>query len=89
MKTRFRDSFNKLLSIIKIIRYTIKNVRIKKNSIDYIINIFIHSKNIELTIIETIQILLIYKHINIKFRRDLFKFTNIFIITNFINNLRI
>lgn len=54
MKTRFRDLFNKLLLIVKIIYYTIKNVRAKKNLSNYITNIFIYNKNIELIIIETI-----------------------------------
>ena len=74
---------------MKIIYYTIKNVCARKDLSDYITSIFIYNKNVELIIIETIQILLIYKYMNIKFRRDLIKFFDIFIITNFINNLRI
>ena len=74
---------------MKIIHYIIKNIRIKKKLINYIINIFIYNKNVDLIIIEIKQILLIYKYMNKKFRRDLSKFSNFFIITIFINNLRL
>ena len=44
----------------------IKDVRVKKNSTDYVISILIYNKNINLTLIEAGQVLLIYEHMNKK-----------------------
>ena len=37
---------------MEIIRYIVKNVRVRKNLVDYIINILVYNKNANLVIIE-------------------------------------
>ena len=89
MKARFRDSPDKSLSIMKAIRYTIKDVRARKDPTDYVTNILIHSKNADLAPTKTGQVLLTYEHMNEKLRHDLPKPSDSSIVTAFINDLRL
>ena len=88
MKIKFYNSFGKSLILLKAIRYTIKNVRNKKNFIDYVFSIVLNDKNVNIIIIDVAQILFAYKHINDELKRDLVKFTKILIIFNLLEKLR-
>ena len=88
MKTRFRDSSRKSFTLLKAIRYIIKNARNKKNSINYVFNIVFNDKNVDIVIIDVTQILFAYKHMNDELKRDLFKFTKASTISNLLKKLR-
>ena len=88
MKLRFRDSFEKSFILLKTIRYIIKNARNKKNLIDYVFNIVFNDKNVNIIIIDIIQILLAYEHINNELKRNLFKLTKLSTMFNLLEKLR-
>ena len=52
LKIKFRDSSKKSLILLKAIRYIIKNARNKKNSINYVFNIVLNNKNVNIIIID-------------------------------------
>ena len=66
----------------------IKDIYNKKDFISYIFNIIFNNKNINIAIIETAQILLIYEYINNKLRRNFFYFINNSIIINLLKEFR-
>ena len=74
---------------MKAIRYTIKNIRARKNSAKYIISILIYSKNASLATIKVSQVLLVYEYINKELWRDLSKSFKASIIVVFISDLRL
>ena len=88
MKTRFRDSLGKSLILLKTIRYIIKNTRNKKDFINYVFNIVLNDKNVDIVIIDITQVLFAYEHINNELKRDLFKFTKISTMSNLLEKLR-
>ena len=88
MKTRFYDSSEKSLILLKIIRYIIKNARNKKDFINYIFNIVFNDKNINIVIIDIAQILLAYEHINDELKRNLFKSMKISTVFSLLEKLR-
>ena len=45
LEARFRDSPGKSLSIVEAIRYTVRDVRARKDPADYVASILTHSKN--------------------------------------------
>ena len=85
MKNRFRKILGKILVRLKILRYTIKNVRNNRNSEDYIQQIIINKKNIKIIIIKYVQILTVYEYINPKLRVILSIPTDVITVNNFIN----
>ena len=89
LETRFRDSPGRSLSIVEAIRYTVKDVRARKDPADYVTSILTHSKNAGLAIIEASQVLLAYEHMDGELRRDLPKSFDASIIAAFISDLRL
>ena len=88
LKTRFRDSSRKSFTLLKAIRYIIKNARNKKNSVNYVFNIVFNDKNVDIVIIDVTQILFAYEHMNDELKRDLFKFTKASTMSNLLEKLR-
>ena len=54
LDTRFRNSLEKSLILLKAIRYIVKNARNKKNFINYVFNIVFNDKNVNIIIIDVI-----------------------------------
>ena len=77
------------MSIVEAIRYTIKDVRVRKNLADYVNSILIYSKNVGLALTETKQVLLAYEHMNAELRRDLPRPLETSTIPSLINELRL
>ena len=71
LEARFRDSPGKSLTLLKQIRYTVKDVRDKKDPSDFVSSIVLNSKNAGIATTESTQVLLAYKHIAGELRRDL------------------
>ena len=88
LETRFRNSPGRSLSIVEAIRYTVKDVRTKKDPADYVTSILIHSKNAGLAPDEAAQVLLAYKYMDGKLRRDLSRPLDSSTVADFISDLR-
>ena len=71
LEARFRDSPGKSLTLVKLIRYIIKDARDKRDSADYVLSIILNGKNAKIVIIDAAQVLLTYERIDGKLRRDL------------------
>ena len=65
-----------------------KNARNKKNFVNYVFNIVLNDKNVNIIIIDITQILFAYKHMNDELKRDLFKFIKVLIMFNLLEKLR-
>ena len=88
LEARFRDSPGKSLSIVEAVRYTVRDVRARKDPADYVASILIHSKNAGLATTEAGQVLLAYEHMDGELRRDLPMPPDSSTIANFISDLR-
>ena len=71
LEDRFKDLPSKLLSLLEQVRYTIRDIRNRKDPIDYINTIVLNAKNARIATTEAAQVLMIYKYIDAKLRRDL------------------
>ena len=88
LEARFRDSPGRSLSIVEAIRYTVKDVRARKDPSDYVTSIMIHSKNAGLASTEAGQVLLAYEHMDAELRRDLPQPSDSSTLASFISDLR-
>ena len=66
LKTKFLNLFSCELLALKLLHYTINDVWCWKDFIDYIQNIVLYRKNINIIINDCLQMFLIYEHINDK-----------------------
>ena len=87
LEIRFRDSPSRLLLIVEAIRYIVKDVRVKKDPVDYITSILVYSKNTNLAPTELLQVLLTYKYMDGKLRRDLSRPLDLSTVASFISDL--
>ena len=88
LESRFRDSPGKSLSIVEAIRYTIRDVRARKDPADYVSSILTHSRNAGLATTEAGQVLLAYEHMDGELRRDMAMPSDVSTIASFISDLR-
>ena len=88
LEARFRDSPGKSLSIVEAIRYTVRDVRARKDPADYVASILTHSKNAGLATSEAGQVLLAYEHMDGELRRDMPMPSDSSTVANFISDLR-
>ena len=88
LESRFRDSPDKSLSIVEAIRYTIRDIRARKNPADYVASILTHSKNAGLATTESRQVLLAYEHMDGELRRDMPISSESSTVASFIADLR-
>ena len=65
-----------------------KNARNKKDFVNYVFNIVLNNKNVNIIIIDVTHIFFIYKHINNELKQDLFKFMKTSTISNLLEKLR-
>ena len=52
LETRFRDSPSKSLAALKVIRYTIKNARARRDPLNYVFTLILYAKNVGIDVIE-------------------------------------
>lgn len=71
LESRFKYLLGKLLSLFENIRYTVTNTRRRKDPANYINAILLNSKKTGIVSTEAVQMLLAYKYIDAKLRRDL------------------
>ena len=63
-------------------------MRVRKDLVDYITSILTYNRNTGLATTKTRQILLVYKHINKEFKRNIAIPLDVSIIASFISDLR-
>ena len=64
LETRFRDPPSRALAMLESLRYTINDVRRRKDPINYIQNVVLHRKNAEIATDDRSQVLLAYEHMD-------------------------
>ena len=70
LKKRFKDFFKKSLASLKFIKYIIKDIKVKKNPVNFVLNIVLYTKNININNTKYVRILLAYKYIDNVLKRD-------------------
>lgn len=88
LEARFRDSPGKSLTLLELIRYTVRDVRSRKDPADYVSSIVLNSKNAGIAATEASQVLLAYEHIDGELRRDLSIPTEVSTVAGLLEELR-
>lgn len=88
LEARFRDSPGKSLTLLEMIRYTVRDVRNRKDPSDYVSSIVLNSKNAGIAATEPAQVLLAYEHIDGELRRDLSRPTEASTVAALLEELR-
>ena len=71
LEERFKDSPGKSLASLESIKYSIRDVRARKDPADFVSNIVLHTKSAGINDTKYARILLAYEHIDGALRRDL------------------
>ena len=71
LESRFRDSPSKSLTALEAIRYTVRDVRARRDPSDYVSTLVLHAKNAGIAAIEAAQVLLAYEHMDGILRQNL------------------
>ena len=71
LEERFRDPPGKSLTLLEKIRYTVKDVRNRRDPADYVASIVVNGKNASIAPTEYSQVLLAYEHMDAELRQHL------------------
>lgn len=71
LEARFRDSPSRALAMLESLRYTVNDVRRRKDPVDYIQNVVLHGKNAGIAADDRSQVLLAYEHMDGELRLHL------------------
>ena len=88
LEARFRDSPGKSLSVLESVRYGIKEVRARKDPVDFMTTIILNGQNSGIATTDAAQVLLAYEHIDGVLRRDLPRPTAATTVASMIEELR-
>ena len=88
LESRFRDSPGKSLTLLESIRYTVQDVRDKRDPADYVFSIVLNGKNAGIATTDAAQVLLAYELVDGELRRDLSRPTAASMVTELLKELR-